>query len=168
VRTIHLLAALAFLGTTPAARAMGPNMVGKPAPDFTLRTIDGQKSFSLADVRGQVTIIDFWASWCAPCRKSLPQLAACDGKIPGVRVLAINIDDERQNGIDFARHSRLKLVPLYDAGKKVVAAYDVPAMPSALIIDGKGVVRFVHGGYSEDDVNTIINEAKSLAGRTSE
>jgi cytochrome c biogenesis protein CcmG/thiol:disulfide interchange protein DsbE len=142
--------------------SLGPEMIGKPAPSFTLKTVDGRASLSLADLRGQVVIIDFWATWCAPCRHSLPQLSTFEAGQHGVKVVAINIDDERENAIDFLKQNRVKMTSLYDESKHVVGSYDVPAMPSALVIDKDGVVRFVHGGYTENDIATMMKEARSL------
>lgn len=142
--------------------ALGPGMIGKPAPAFTLKTVDGRSVFSLADLRGQVVIIDFWASWCAPCRQSLPQLAAFEAARAGVKVLAVNIDDERLNAVEFLRRNNVKLTSLYDETKRVADRYDVPEMPSALIIDKKGMVRFIHPGYTEREIEIIKKEVESL------
>jgi len=142
--------------------ALGPEMIGKPAPAFTLRTVDGRSALSLADTRGQVVIIDFWASWCAPCQRSLPRLAALEAGKSGIRILAINIDDDRANALEFLKRNRVKLTSLYDETKKVVDGYDVPEMPSALIIDRKGVVRFVHPGYAERDIEIMKKEVEGL------
>ncbi len=142
--------------------ALGPEMIGKPAPAFTLRTVDGCSALSLADMRGQVVIIDFWASWCAPCQRSLPQLAALESGKAGIRILAINIDDDRANAVEFLKRNRVKLTSLFDETKKVADSYDVPEMPSALIIDKKGVVRFVHAGYTERDIEIMKKEVEGL------
>ncbi|MDH3253337.1 MAG: TlpA family protein disulfide reductase, partial [Ignavibacteria bacterium] len=148
-----------FVGDT---LAVGPEWVGKPAPDFTLATIDGQSDLSLKDLRGYVVVLDFWASWCAPCRRSLPELALLESGMKGVKVLAINIDDERQNGIDFLKRNRVSVIALYDKDKEVVSRYDIPAMPSALIIDKKGIVRFLHVGYTADDLDGFKKQIEGL------
>ena len=142
--------------------AMGPEMIGKPAPGFTLKTIDGSSSMSLYDLRGKVVIIDFWATWCAPCRRSLPRLADLEANKKGVRVLAVNVDDERINAVEFIKQHNVKITSVYDVKKDVAGSYDVPAMPSALIVDRSGIVRFIHTGYTEKDLDLIKKEAESL------
>jgi len=142
--------------------ALGPEWVGKPAPGFSLRTMDGTATLTLGQLRGQVVVVDFWASWCVPCKRSLPQLAAMEANHPGLRVIAINIDDERQKAVEFLRKNRIKLIALYDEKKDVVTTYDVPLMPSALIIDRKGVVRYVHVGYTDDDLDQFTREIQGL------
>jgi thiol-disulfide isomerase/thioredoxin len=137
-------------------------MIGKPAPAFTLRSIDGQSVLSLADLRGSVVVVDFWASWCAPCRQSLPRLASLQAEKGGVRIIAVNIDDDRKNAVEFLRRNRVKLVSLYDEAKRVVDRYAVPSMPSAVVIDRRGVVRGVFPGYTEDDVENIRTEVERL------
>ena len=147
---------------TARVYALGPEWVGKPAPGFSLRTMDGTATLSLGQLRGQVVVVDFWASWCAPCKRSLPQLAAMEANHPGLKVIAINIDDERQKAVEFLRKNRVKLIALYDEKKDVVTTYDVPVMPSALIIDRKGVVRYVHVGYTDDDLDQFKREIQGL------
>jgi thiol-disulfide isomerase/thioredoxin len=160
-RIILLLVAIGALYSRET-RALGPEWVGKPAPGFTLETIDGKADLSLQDLRGYVVVVDFWASWCAPCRRSLPELALLESGMKGVKVLAINIDDERQNGVDFLKRNRVSLIALYDREKKVVSQYDIPAMPSALIIDKKGIVRFLHMGYTADELEVFKKQIEGL------
>ena len=114
------------------------------------------------DLRGKVVIIDFWATWCAPCRRSLPRLADLEANKKGVRVLAVNVDDERINAVEFIKQHNVKITSVYDVKKDVAGSYDVPAMPSALIVDRSGIVRFVHTGYTEKDLDLIKKEAESL------
>jgi thiol-disulfide isomerase/thioredoxin len=140
----------------------GFEFVGRKAPDFVLRTIDGNETFSLKDLRGNVVVLDFWASWCPPCRRSLPVLAAMEERLKGLKVLAVNIDDDRANGMEFLRRHRIKVTALYDQEKTVVRKYDVLEMPSALIIDKHGVVRFVHTGYSQDDLEQFKKQIEGL------
>ena len=159
-RSLFILFALVIFST--GASALGPEWVGRVAPGFSLRTIDGTATLSLAQLRGHVVVVDFWASWCTPCKRSLPQLAAIEANHAGLKVIAINIDDERQRAVDFLKRNRVRLIALYDEKKDVVATYDVPVMPSALIIDKAGVVRFVHIGYTDDDLDQFKKEIQGL------
>jgi thiol-disulfide isomerase/thioredoxin len=142
--------------------ALGPEMIGKPAPGFTLAPLNGGAPVSLAELRGNAVVIDFWASWCAPCKRSLPQLAAFASSTSGVKLLAVNIDDEKENAIAFLKRLKMTFSSLHDKSKSVSATYDVPAMPSAVILDKRGVVRFVHPGYTESDIEQIKDEIRSL------
>ena len=145
-----------------SAYALDQAMVGKTAPNFTLRTLDGAKSYSLSDFKGQVVIIDFWASWCAPCKRSLPKLAQIERTHKNVRVVSINIDDDRKNAINFFRRLNIPILSLFDPEKKVAAKYVVPEMPSALIVDKSGVVRYLHIGYADSEFETIVKHIEAL------
>ena len=148
------------------ASALGPEWIGRKAPDFTLETTDGRATLSLSDLRGQVVVIDFWATWCAPCKRCLPRLAELEIAHDGVRVLAVNIDDERRNAVEFLKRNRIHLTALFDEKKEVVEEYGVSAMPSAFVIDKRGVVRFVHTGYTDNEVEQIKNEVEDLLQET--
>jgi peroxiredoxin len=142
--------------------ALGPEWIGKIAPDFTLKTIDDRAAFSLNDLRGQVVVIDFWATWCPPCRRALTQLAALDAKHSKLTVLAVNVDNERRNAAEFLKRNRIQTAALFDEKKEVIEEYGVSAMPSAFVIDKRGVVRFIHSGYTDSEVEQIKNEVKGL------
>jgi thiol-disulfide isomerase/thioredoxin len=157
----HIVAGFIALLASPALAADAA-WIGKHAPDFTLRTIDNRASLTLSEFRGRIVIVDFWASWCGPCKRSLPQLSLLSSQYKDVTVLAVNIDDDRRNGVDFLRRSRIQLIALYDEKKSVVAAYDVSAMPSAFVVDRKGVVRFVHVGYSDVDIQELKRQIEEL------
>ncbi|MFN0159347.1 MAG: TlpA family protein disulfide reductase [Bacteroidota bacterium] len=147
---------------TASGLALDPEWVGKTAPEFTLKTLDGKRSVSLSDFRGQVVVIDFWASWCAPCKRSLPQLDAMETSMKNVVILAVNVDDERRNGMEFLKQHRIQITALHDEGKDVATAYDVPAMPSALVLDKRGIVRFIHAGYTDGDIQEIKKQIQGL------
>ena len=156
------IALIVYCCLTAPGLALGPEWVGRPAPEFTLKTLDGRSAVSLSDFRGQVVVIDFWASWCAPCKRSLPKLDVLAAGMKGVTVLAVNIDDERRNGLEFVKQHRIRLTALHDGAKEVVAGYDVPAMPSALVLDKKGIVRFIHAGYTDTDIEQIRKQIQEL------
>lgn len=136
--------------------------VGKPAPSFELPKADQSGNLSLDALRGSVVIVDFWASWCGPCRKSLPHLQSLEAKYKDLKVLTVNIDDKEKNAFDFIEEHGLELTVLMDRQKTVVEAYNVSSMPTALLIDRKGIVRFVHSGYTERHMEQLEEEIISL------
>jgi len=145
------------------AGGIGKDWIGKQAPEFSLRTLEGDTLVNLKKYRGKVVVIDFWATWCAPCKKSLPALAYLESLyLKKVKVLAINIDDSKSNAIDFLKKYKLNLTTPYDAKKKVVAKYDVPGMPSAIIIDKNGIIQFLHLGYTEDQLKELRKNIEKL------
>jgi peroxiredoxin len=156
-------AVLALVLTPVVAHA---TKVGDRAPDFTLPA-HGGGTVKLSSLKGSVVVLDFWASWCVPCKKELPAIEAlakkwADGKQPVV-VLAVGIDKERANGEKLV--STLKLAAtrvLWDPDGKVPAAYDIPTMPTSLVIDAKGLVRHVHSGYSAGDEKKLAAEVEAL------
>ena len=125
--------------------------VGQKAINFTLETFDG-KRVALNQLRGRVILLDFWATWCPPCREELPYLDILQQTYgtQGFVVLAVNIDNKIQNAQDFLKAHDIKLMPLWDEQKKVVAQYDIEQMPTTVIIDKRGVIRYLHSGFETD------------------
>jgi thiol-disulfide isomerase/thioredoxin len=162
MRTLGLLLCLAA-----PSMALAAAKVGDRAADFTLPALDGSK-VKLSDLKGSVVVIDFWASWCVPCKKELPALDAlarryADEKKPVV-ILAINIDKERANAEKLLASTKVGAVKiLLDPDGKVAGAYDVPTMPSSFVIDAKGIVRNVHAGFVPGDEKKIAEEIEALA-----
>jgi thiol-disulfide isomerase/thioredoxin len=116
----------------------------KPAPAVTGTTLDG-KPFKLADLRGKVTVINFWASWCAPCRAEAPTMQQVydETKASGVQFVGVDIKDGRDNAKAFARTFKITYPSVYDqAGQIALAFRDIPpnAVPSTLVIDRRGAV----------------------------
>jgi peroxiredoxin len=143
----HLIA-LAMLAAAGAANAKAaPNA---QAPDFTLRQIDGP-NLRLGEQRGRVVMVNFWATWCGPCRIELPHLVRLHDKYrgSGFLLLGVNIDDDPGAAKALAGKLGLTFPVLFDSEKKVVAAYDLNAMPATVLIDRDGRVRHLHRGYKE-------------------
>jgi thiol-disulfide isomerase/thioredoxin len=158
---------LAFASLLGSAWASGPKP-GAPAPDFSLPSlIDGGKPISLKSLAGRVVVVDFWASWCAPCAKSLPRLSRM--RRDGLAVLALSIDEDRGKALDFLERKE-RTAPtldyLHDAKRAVAEAYDLGGMPSLIIVDRKGVLRYRHDGYTEADMKAIESEVAALLGET--
>ncbi|MEY3252775.1 MAG: hypothetical protein RL227_1748 [Pseudomonadota bacterium] len=141
---LPLLLALAS-GAAPAA--VQPQQA---APDFTLKRAEGG-NLRLAEQRGQVVLINFWASWCGPCRVEMPHLNKLHDKYKagGFMVLGVNIDDDPRHGAATAARWGLRFPVLLDAEKSVTRTYDLGAMPSTVLVDRDGRIRHLHRGYRD-------------------
>lgn len=146
VRKIFAIA-LTMLLAVPASQAAMP-VVGGVAPDFTLKSNNG-KNLKLSEFRGQVVMINFWATWCGPCRQEMPLLNRLQEQYrqAGLMLLGVNIDDRPDAARDMARILGVSFPILFDTEKRVSRLYDVNAMPSTLLIDRDGKVRYIHLGY---------------------
>ena len=134
---------------------------GELAPDFTLADIEqGKPAFTLSDLRGKVVYLDFWASWCAPCLKSLPLYNELHAKYQsqGFEVVGINIDNPIEDGLDFLLDTPLDFKIPVDPDGEVPTLYDVFGMPTSYLIDREGVVRLVHMGFRDGDMEIIEEE----------
>jgi peroxiredoxin len=140
----------ALLLGTAASIAAAATAVGSPAPDFTLRVLDGP-NLRLQEQRGKVVLVNFWATWCGPCRKEMPHLNRIADKYrsSGLVLLGINVDDDARNAADLAAKLGVKFPVLFDTDKKVSKLYDLNSMPSTLVIDRNGRVRYLHRGYQD-------------------
>jgi peroxiredoxin len=135
---------------------------GAPAPDFSLKARGGA-SASLGEHAGKVVLIDFWATWCEPCRSSFPEYQALLARYADrVVVLGISEDDEEQ-GIDrFAEETAVRFPLAWDSDKAVAQRYQITGMPTLFIIDQSGLVRFVHAGFRPGDQHQISAAIDSL------
>jgi thiol-disulfide isomerase/thioredoxin len=159
---IAVLAVFAFLLSLDAAA----DIVNKPAPDFALRSMQGP-SVRLSEHLGEVVVINFWATWCGPCRQEMPLLDALYGKYKqaGLVLLSVNIDDKVEPAIEMAQTLKVSYPVLFDARKEVSRAFDVGAMPVTVLVDRAGVVRYVSEGYKPgyekrytDKLRELLNE----------
>jgi thiol-disulfide isomerase/thioredoxin len=121
----------------------------KPAPNVALRTAEGA-TVQLADYKGKVVLIDFWASWCPPCKTSFPALDAIyrEYREKEVEVLAVNVDEQRREADVFLDAHPHSLAVFFDPKGVAPAAFGVTGMPTSFLIDRAGNIRFTHTGYS--------------------
>ena len=134
------------------------DLLGKPAPDFQLTGLDGQ-SVSLADLKGQVVVLDFWASWCAPCRESLPHLGKLHAeKRDGVKVFAVNLREDKAKVEAFLKSQNVDLPVLLDSDGAIADKYNVVSIPQTVVIGKDGTVKKVLVGLDEEAFQTIRNE----------
>ena len=148
MKKLMLIAAFCLTGAL-AANAIEP---GTKAIDFKLPTIEG-KEFTLSEQTGRVIVLDFWASWCAPCREEFPFLIelANQNMDKSFAVVAVNIDKKSANAKAFIAKLKVEVpfvIPV-DAESKIPSKYEVENMPTTFIIDKKGVVRYIHKGFAE-------------------
>jgi len=139
--------ALATLLAAPVGQAAMPS-VGSVAPDFTLKSNSG-KNLKLSEYRGRVVMINFWATWCGPCREEMPLLNRIQGQYrkAGLILLGVNIDGRTDAAQAMVKNLGISFPILFDTNKRVSRLYDVNAMPSTLLIDRDGKVRYIHLGY---------------------
>ena len=160
----HLVAAL-VLGAALAAAASAPAAVqlSATAPDFTLRSVGGA-NLRLHELRGQVVMVNFWATWCGPCRQEMPHLNRLYEKYhaSGFVLLGVNVDDDTRNAIGVAAKLGVKFPVLWDTDKKVSRLYDLATMPSTVLIDRDGKVRYVHRGYLNGYEDTYEKQVREL------
>lgn len=159
-------AALALATALPLAglpaRAAAPALQS-PAPDFTLRTSDG-RNLRLQELRGQVVLINFWATWCGPCREEMPLLDKLHTKYKGLgfTLLGINVDDDAQAGQALAAKLGVKFPVLLDTDKRVSRLYDLNSMPSTVLVDRDGRVRHLHRGFRAGYEQTYEQQIRAL------
>ncbi len=161
MKTTIAVAATVLLASALAWAGVGK---GQRAPEFALPALKGGTT-SLASLRGKVVLIDFWAQWCEPCKKELPQLdrLAKEYASKGVAVIAVNIDKQRDNAERMVKQLGLSLNVLLDPAGAVAGTYDLPKMPTSFVVDKKGIVRYVNEGFEgPDDVAKFRRELDEL------
>ena len=133
------------------------------APDFTLKSAAGA-NLRLQEQRGQVVLVNFWATWCGPCRQELPHLNSLYDKYrsSGFVLLGVNIDDDPRLATALAAKLGLRFPVLLDNDKKVSRVYDMSAMPATLLIDRDGRVRYIHRGYRDGVEKTYEEQVRIL------
>ena len=138
-------------------------LVGKPAPDFQLTTLDG-KNVALADLKGQVVVLDFWTTWCAPCIESMPHLAKlhADKRDAGVKIFAVNVQEAKPKVEGFLKARKIDVPVLLDADGGVAEKFNVISYPETIVIGKDGVVKKVFIGWAQDGLESLRAEVQRL------
>lgn len=133
-----IAALLAFSACYSASR---PTLIGKPAPDFTVK--DADRTVTLSQLRGQVVVLNFWASWCGPCIEETPSLMRMQQKMKskGVTVLAVSMDEDESAYHHFLNVHGINFLTVRDPGQQSNALYGTFRYPETFVIDRNGVVR---------------------------
>jgi len=156
--------ALAVLATTLGTMGFAVEE-GDPAPDFTLPSIHAnQPEIALANLKGKTVYVDFWASWCAPCLKSLPLYNTMYQKFKdqGLEIVAINVDNPIEDGLDFLLDTPLDFLIPADPDGDAAELFEVIGMPTSYLIAPDGTVKLVHMGFRDGDIELIEEEISKL------
>jgi thiol-disulfide isomerase/thioredoxin len=158
---------LAWAAPAHAGRIDG---VGAPGAEVSgilrhhpLRALDGS-TVSLDDLRGDVVVINFWASWCAPCRRELPRLDALNNEIGrhGGRVVAVSIDEDRRNVESFVRRHGLHLPVVHDGPDGLATELDLRNVPLTLVLGRNGEVRFASVRSDDSALRELVTTTREL------
>jgi thiol-disulfide isomerase/thioredoxin len=157
---VFLLFALAAFGSAEAAPRNDPAAI---LSGYELRSLDG-KRFTIADLRGEVLMVNFWASWCKPCKKELPLMDAWNAEFSGKggRVIAISVDHDRANAGRFVESSNLSLPVCYDGPHGLARSLDLPSLPCTYVLDRRGVVRHVAMKGSDEELRNLYDVMERL------
>lgn len=153
------VSALGLLFATSAS-AVG---VKQDAPDFTLKTLKGS-NLRLEEYRGQVVLLNFWASWCGPCRQEMPILDRIHQRYEdtGFAVLGVNVEGEAAPAQKIVDKTNVTFPVLIDDAQAISELYKLEAMPSTVVIDRNGVIRYIHRGYKPGDEAKYVEVVKAL------
>jgi peroxiredoxin len=151
------MALVLLAGTAFAADA------GGPAPSFTLAALTGQQA-ALSQYKGQVVMVNFWATWCGPCQQEMPLLDQMYKKYKpaGFTLIGVNVDKEAPAVRDLMARKPVSFPVLLDPANQVSKAYHVDEMPSSVLIDRKGEIRYIHRGYRPGDENEYQDRIRQL------
>ena len=138
-------------------------LTGQSAPDFALKSASGE-NLRLSEHRGDVVMVNFWATWCGPCRQEMPLLEELHSRYErvGFSLLGVNIDDNSSKAMNMARELGVTFPVLFDSRKEVSKLYQVDAMPVTVLIDREGTVRYVHQGYKPGYEDKYLDQIRSL------
>ena len=164
--SVGIKSCLLALGLLLAQPASGVTE-GDIAPDFNLPVLGGETTRSLSASHGKVRYIDFWASWCPPCRVSVPEIVALQEALGGPRfeVIAINVDERVDDALRFVEHYPVNYVVLSDPTGRTASDYALPGMPTSFVLDPQGRVTLVHVGFRPGDMEAIRAHIDALLGR---
>jgi peroxiredoxin len=157
-------AEVAAAGGPAGADGPAAELEGKPAPAFSLKDMDG-KQVSLKDLKGKVVVVDMWATWCPPCRASLPHLDKLyeDVKDKGVSVFAMNVQEDKDDVQNFIKATNLKTPVILDADGAVSQAYRASGIPQTVVIGRDGVIRKVIVGFGGEDTAKELRQSVEAA-----
>ena len=163
VMKISILSALVLAMLSWGTGAASAAEAGQPAPNLALPNAQGSV-VTLDTLRGQVVYVDFWASWCGPCRRSFPWMNEMQQKYggKGLAIVAVNVDKKRADAEKFLAQFPATFPVVFDEAGTSPAAFGVKGMPSSYLIDARGNVVFVERGFVDEHRAELEDRIKSL------
>jgi thiol-disulfide isomerase/thioredoxin len=157
------LAAVAAMATAPDAWSLA---TGDAAPACAVPLLDGGRTVSLAEYRGRVVYLDFWASWCGPCRESFPFMNELQRDLAGkgLQIIAVSVDKTAAEAQRFLTRYPARFTIGLDSAGACPAAYRLEGMPSSFVIDRAGAVRAIHVGFRDEDRSEIRRQLMEALG----
>jgi cytochrome c biogenesis protein CcmG/thiol:disulfide interchange protein DsbE len=144
-------------------------LVGKVAPDLGAETVTGKGPASIKDAKGKVLIVDFWGTFCGPCKKSFPKYQELVDQFGGdLAVVGVSVDEpdnvKKDDLVKFAKDNGAKFAIVWDKDHSAAQKYDLMSltMPSCFVVDKTGTVRHVHKGFKDGEENVLSDEVKAL------
>ena len=154
---------LTFIMTCLLSLQLHAASIEGPAPDFTLKSHSGE-NLKLSEMRGNVIMINFWASWCGPCRQEMPILEQIYQKYQplGFTLLGVNVEEDTNAAKTFLKDVKVSFPILFDNTNEVSQLYQIIAMPSTIMIDRDGNMRYLHQGYQKGVEEDYVQQIKTL------
>jgi peroxiredoxin len=163
VRSLLLSAVLSASCLVAASRAAAPTLVGKAAPDFVLKSMDG-RNLRMSEFRGQVVMVNFWARWAGDTRQEMPALDRINTTYSraGLVVLGISVDEDLARAREFAGAMKVSYAILFDTGSDIGRDYLLQKMPLTILVDRAGVVRYSNVGFKRGDERAYLDHIREL------
>jgi peroxiredoxin len=163
MRRILLAATAVVTAVLAAASIAAPSIVGKPAPDFVLRALDG-RNLRLSEFRGQVVLVNFWARTDGDSRQQMPALDRINitYQRAGLVVIGVSVDDDLRRSQEFAASMGVSYPMLFDTGTEIGRDYFLQKMPMTILVDRSGVVRYSAVGFKRGDERVYLDHIREL------
>lgn len=160
---VLLLTLQAAAEKAPPAR-MSPARMAAVIADHKLSTLDG-RTITARELRGKVVVLTFWASWCAPCRREMPEFDHLNAELAtrGAQVVGISVDADRGNALRFVKKNKLRMVIAHDGPQGLVEKLDLGMLPCTIVLDRQGAVAFDAGAVHDYSIAAITTTARRLS-----